>query len=488
MAPLTVCAFLLGLALLGFYLLMVQAGHPLTVGLSALARQHIKRGEFSDVSCIADFAVAGSEDTISLSGSHGRMCAFTQVCFNENDELQFYSDPSLPPEPLFVRDGIYVDFPREFINLRRYEMTWHRWYSPKLLRASIPSHAVWSAAAVHVLYHQFWPENFGHVLGDDVYAAWQILYRFGLVTRDLQVLGWKPCWYSGQENDSDGKRACRVTHELFGFLSDRRWQQLKDFIGAHLSNNDVGQPRLVCMDRLVMGHGLQGMYWQGANWPLFIEHILPGLSAQAVETKPSRPRILVTRKVNRRKIINLDVVVEHLRATFDVDVDVWEPDSFSFEEQVQRVRQYPVLITPCGGVSFISPFMYPGSSVIYIDYFNPHNNQTEFMEEFLWQFDGRLNRYHYYIAREDVIDFDADAKSKRGDQRNITMWEWWRNFPIHHVVPERMAYFAFQALRKASRRIGLADTIDYVAAQRKNNHFQNITLRSFSPSQYKPQW
>ena len=445
---------------------------------------------FSDVECIGGHIYPGLHDTDHMSGTHARTCYLQNVCFNALEELVLYSDPSLPSPPLSVSNGIYVDLPYEWVSLRRYEKP-HRYRSARVLRQPIPNDVVWASAAVHVLYHQYWPENFGHVLGDDVYPAWQILHRFGLMRNDVQMLAWKPCWFSGFTPDSDAaQRACRITKELFAVFSSRPWEHLKDFID-HSRNVSGSQPAsraVVCVERLVMGHALQGMGWQGANWPHFMNAFVRGFPADVQKLRPSKMQILVIKKTNRRKITNFDEMVLHLQDTLGVNVVALEPDKLALVDQVRIVRQFPVLITPCGGISFISPFLYPGSSVIFIDYFHPAANRTEFMEEFLWQHDVRLHRYHYWLQKSDVTGLDTESKLARLGDVNITEWEWYRHYPIHHIEPERMAYFALHAMLKAGMSLKLPQILEFERVMNANKNFAHVPLAKHDPEQVTFPW
>ena len=441
------------------------------------------RQRFSSYDCLAGHSTPGLEG-VRDSTVHSRMCLFRDVCLDRQRQLFYYSDPALPPEPLRVDSAIHTAFPPRLVNLRRYlpagqPGTGHAFFTAHLTRSAIPADAVWAAASAHALYHQFWPENFGHVLGDDVYPVWQQLRRFGVSEpRDVQVLGWLPCEYSGKD-DGSRQRACDNTHGLFQTISDRPWQHVDAFFAAHHANasGDADDAALVCVEQLVVGHGLNGMYWQGRDWPLFIDHVTRHFAPDTRATRPQQLSILVTRKTNRRRIVNFDAVVAYLRRAFDVPVDVWEPHTLPFEEQVRRVRSYPVLVTPCGGISFVSPFMAAGSSAVYVDFFDARWNTTAPMEEYVWQHDPRLARYHYHIRRDDIRGLDEEAMRRDGveaagwDEKRL-----WRNYPLLHVEPVRMAYFVMHALRRAATRLGLPDTLNYTRLLQLTDNFSSVEL------------
>ena len=448
----------------------------------------LSRHQFSSHNCLAGHSfVAGGEASIGADAlAHSRMCHFRSVCLDREGELLFYSDPTIPPEPIKVDRTIHTDFPAHLVNLRRYVVGLEQaFYSARVVRSAIPTDAVWSSARVHAVYHQFCPENFGHVLGDDLYPVWQQLRRFGINSsrHELQILACEHCSYSGRDEQSR-HRACNNTHTLFRTISQRPWMQIDQFIAAQLNGSSdtasasLSDSGVVCMEQLVMGHGLSGMYWQGRDWPLFVDWMVEQFPASVRGTRPQQLSILVTRKVNRRKIINFDEMIDYLRSLFDMPVDVWEPDQLSFHEQIRTVRQYAVLVTPCGGISFVSPFMAAGSSVVYIDWFDPRWNATTAMEEYLWQYDPRLSRFHYHIHRDDIRGLDQQAMQRDRIAANTDERLLWRNYALLYVQPERMAYFVMHALRRAARQLQLNDTVEYTRLMEQTQHFSQIALHS----------
>jgi len=382
------------------------------------------------------------------------------------------------------QDAIYGDFPPKFVNLRKWIDNDRRFSaSLRVIRSAIPEDAIWSAADVHVLYGQFWPENFGHVLGDDVYPAYQLMRMFNSLDRHAQILGQWECHFSGTPDNENGKRACKSTHQLFGALTDRPWKQLQPWLVEQRAQANRTSS-VMCVRKLLVGTALQGMSVQGRNWPQFIDYISKGFSLQLQKLRPTRLQVLFIHKLNRRRIVNFDETIEFLRRVFDVEVIAWEPNLLSFDEQVATVRQYPLLITPCGGISFISPFLYPGSSVLYIDFFDPKYNITMFMEEYIWQYDPRFNRYHYLLQRNEV-ELDTAAKvAREGNEIQLDESLWWRSYPIHRLDLHRMAYFVMHALKKAAKRLKITDTIDYDKLMVETDNFANVTIKLHQPIKF----
>lgn len=437
---------------------------------------------FSDARCLGDYDFLGPS-WIHNGAMNSRSCSFESVCWNDAGELLFYSDPSLPSEPQQVSNAIYGDFPPKFVNIRKWiDNENHFSISLRVIRSAIPSNAVWSPAGVHVFYGQFWSENFGHVLGDDVYPAYQLMRMFNVLDRHAQILAQWECWFSGGPDNEAGKRSCKSTHQIFGALTDRPWMQLRPWLQQQRSQSRDNSS-VVCARQLLVGSALQGMSSQGRNWPQFITYLTKGFSPALQATRPTRMQILFIKKTNRRRIVNLDETVDYLRKLFDVEIVLWEPDGLTFDEQVAVVRQYPLLITPCGGISFISPFLYPGSSVLYIDYFDPQYNSTMFMEEYIWQWDPRFNRYHYLLQREDVVELDVEAKNRReGNETQFSESLWWRGYPIHRLNPVRMAYFVMHALKKAAKKLEITDTLNYEKLMAQTDNFKEVVIKMQQPS------
>ena len=470
------CASLTTVLLSGSDCVVHQPSHQgAEAGVAAGVRSSRRHSGFSEYNCLAGHSTPGVEG-IREAVAQSRMCWFRDVCLTRDRQLLFYSDPSLPAEPIRVDAAIHAGFPSHLVNLRRYLPSGGQaFYTVQLQRAAIPSDAVWSTSPLHAIYHQFWPENFGHVLGDDVYPVFQQMRRFGLsAVRDVQVLGWLECSYSGHDNSSR-QRACENTRSLFGTLSHQPWQHIDGFFASYTTDS-TDASALVCLEQVVMGHGLNGMYWQGRDWPLFIEHINQHFPPDTQSTRPHALSILVTRKTNRRKVVNFDEMVDYLRQVFHVPVDVWEPDQLPFDEQVRTVRQYSVLVTPCGGISFVSPFLYPGASVVYVDWFDASWNTTSQMEAYIWQHDPRLTRFHYQIRREDIRGVDYEAMERDGMPPAESETDDWRNYPLLHIEPSRMAYFVMHALRRAASRLDIADTVNYTRVLHVTDHFDQLQL------------
>src|SRR6202012_48227 len=103
-----------------------------------------------------------------------RSCSYERVCMNSNLELLYFSNPKLPPEPIQISDSIYIDFPLKWTNVRNYlpDFPSQAWIAPKVIRSSVLDYSInnnlnihWTDnSTLHLLYNQFWPENFGHVL------------------------------------------------------------------------------------------------------------------------------------------------------------------------------------------------------------------------------------------------------------------------------------------------------------------------------------
>jgi capsular polysaccharide biosynthesis protein len=128
------------------------------------------------------------------------------------------------------------------------------------------------------------------------------------------------------------------------------------------SNNQT-----VCFKNLLVGTRGLGMSTASERiWPPFVAEIKSHFGLQ-LRPQPKAQKITVFRKNGRRTLTNYEEVADHLRKRFDVEVEVWEPATFSIRDQIKYLETTTVVVTPCGGVSFTSLFLPAGSSAIFVE-------------------------------------------------------------------------------------------------------------------------
>ena len=137
---------------------------------------------------------------------------------------------------------------------------------------------------------------------------------------------------------------------------------------------------LVCFETLVAGgaHPMFSMmhepYMQGKERMLY-DYRTSILKYHGVDVTrlPTRHRIVLvnkTRALRRslRGIKNLHEVEQFLRSSYPmIPIDVIDWNKYTFREQMHELYRTTILITPCGGISTIIPFLADGSHAIVMD-------------------------------------------------------------------------------------------------------------------------
>ena len=442
-----------------------------------------------------------------------RSCAFRNLCYDPADEtFVFYVPPDeLLPRVLVRRTalGLPVNgpspspwsspprsssstaagegyehvaaFPSPFLVLRT-ELSpnappMRDMFTPTVRRATIPATAVWDDAPAVVYMASFWPENFGHALGDDVMAAYQLASRLGVLTPDVSVLFAKNrgCRNTGM-TDAERERGCQHHAELFAMLTSAPIRQVGAdplFAAArprakHASTPVATEasppPPVVCMDTLVAGALSLGMRRDhpASEWDGFIRYLLrnqTGDDGAALATlAPDAQRIVILDKQGgRRRPTNTVALAAFLRSLFAVPVDILQVARLPLAEQIRRLRTYSVLVTPCGGLSFASAFMAPGASAVYIGYWDPVANASEHMELYIWNQALAVRSFYYNVHQnETTIRVVAPAEgtprpwARAGHAPTaMPIWEQYRNYGDVTIDLQRMGRVVYDALRSA---------------------------------------
>jgi hypothetical protein len=107
-------------------------------------------------------------------------------------------------------------------------------------------------------------------------------------------------------------------------------------------------------DHRMQNHGKEAIFRQFRDNILRRHEIDP-------EYVPTQHRISITRKTNptfKRDISNLDEVIKFLQTTYPtIPIDIIDFASMTIKEQLQKMMNTTIFITPCGGVSMMAPFL-----------------------------------------------------------------------------------------------------------------------------------
>lgn len=125
----------------------------------------------------------------------------------------------------------------------------------------------------------------------------------------------------------------------------------------------------ICFKNLLVGSRKLGLFDPSeGQWTAFAAEVKKYFHVP-VNPRPSQQRIVILRKMGRRTFLNYDELAEHLRSRFlNVEVEIMDPAAIELKEQLIRLANTTVVITPCGGVSFSAMFVPPGASAIFAEY------------------------------------------------------------------------------------------------------------------------
>jgi hypothetical protein len=125
---------------------------------------------------------------------------------------------------------------------------------------------------------------------------------------------------------------------------------------------------------------------------------------------PKRHKIVLLRKkssfgraIPRRAIVNLFQAVAWIREAYPSlarekgAVEVVELEKMPWSKQLELVLSTTLLITPCGGLSTILPFLPVGASAIVMDYPDPGVNRSVSMEGQLWNHFPHVRTMYYQM-------------------------------------------------------------------------------------------
>lgn len=269
--------------------------------------------------------------------------------------LFYYRPIQAKQSPIFW----YDEFPQEgpWVRIDRdSSLTPTMIYSPL---SQEPEITYWSPAQTSVLTESFWPENYGHALGDDFLPIYRLATSFGLWSRDLGVIFHPDCSRRG-----GAQRGCEHHEEMSKLLLDRPLESVGTGIWP-------GEGQKLCFENLLVGTRALGMGLPSeGSWSPFIAEIKSHL-ALPIYYRPSRQKITLFYKHGRRTILNYEPLQQRLQERFGVQVEIVNPASFTLEEQIVMMQDTTVVVSPCGGVSFSSVFLPKGVSAIFLEYVPP---------------------------------------------------------------------------------------------------------------------
>jgi hypothetical protein len=395
---------------------------------------------------------------IHLEGQ--RSCFFHDVCLmntpTSNDfydwNIQYFENPLVLPEPLLDGKGIWIKFSHTFVSIRKDAGEEEsKWLPITVVRDTIPKNSSWFSAPVTTIFCPFFPNNFGHALGDDVFPIFVDFSDFNildLLTNTQPIIVGARC----SSKELQANKLCNM-HRICG---SEGCVHLNEMLAELTPNYPLTTipTSPICFRKLVVGN--RGNFGaRGPDWWRFITFLENNIKKTLQLPTPTTSRVAVMVKNGRRAPLNLTETVEFLRTTFSsIPIDfISSIDSLSFRQQITLAHNYTVLITPSGGISFFNSFLPTGASIIFIDFWNSVAKQMGQMEEHLWAHDYRHRTFHYQMNESEVVI----PKNTQSAPSSIAERLRYRNYGRVILNPYRMGHYLWYALQNSRYWMNLQD-------------------------------
>jgi len=202
--------------------------------------------------------------------------------------------------------------------------------------------------------------NFGHTLGDEVFASWRMMRLWSL---DHAAAG------ANVITDRKGKRLMQYGSLLSSVQNVVTFAELRN---QHAISSDVD----LCFETLLLGNEMFGYAYNGAvnvpnfkeDFTAFREHSMAVLNVRDVPN-PHRPIITLAQKGNKtdhpHRIVNLDAVAVALRSRFPdakVNIVCWE--GMPLRKQIALMAKTDVF------------FSLPGSDLMNVAWMNTNSTMV----------------------------------------------------------------------------------------------------------------
>ncbi|GAA6033699.1 hypothetical protein JCM8097_004388 [Rhodosporidiobolus ruineniae] len=291
-----------------------------------------------------------------------------------------------------------------------------------------------------VIMGSFWPQNFGHALGDDSLPAFRLLRQYELVQKDNYYVFHQSCKQRG------GDVGCKNERGVMEFLTTKPYQE----IGGELFPDADTE---VCFADVVMGPNEVTMRRVDERaWPDMIQHM-----KRQAGIKPNGPikkhKVVIIEKHGRRTWLNFKEVREHIEKTYGVETILINPAAMTVKEQMALLDATTVLVTPPGGASFSSEFLHKGATAVFAEWWSERDQRSYPMDQEIYTWNADLHPLFYPLTRYDLtLDRSAihpDVLAKNTDE---VLWQGWSNVTIN--LP-RLDVYLRAAFVHSSQAIGI---------------------------------
>jgi hypothetical protein len=310
-----------------------------------------------------------------------------------------------------------------------------QFFTPKIKYGSFPIHDVTKVKNLHVLWSRWSTTyNLGHLIYEELGSAYFAMKRFGIYNKtSCQLLDFRE----------------RVTDKLY--------LKIVEGFGQAISSNPVKfqaeyysefNTRYICFDQLLVS-GANRFYlsaednMNGGYEPLlydFRNDVLRSFNLDPFSI-PSKHKIVIiqkskfqsadTRKLSR-EIFNVNEVYTFISNRWqNILVEIISPQDYSIEKQLEMMLETTIVITPCGGISMLLPFLPHNSHAIIMDYYgedadwmNTQQGESSSMEVSFWNLWPHFFKQYYQIMDKEtdiVPDFVGSTSTRDGYSVKINL-------------------------------------------------------------------
>ena len=362
---------------------------------------------------------------------HQRTCVFKNICYDKKKKIfKFYRKPGTIKTPVLFEPklGHIYDFNinnHGFVGLVARASPQETW-GPTIVEEPLPSpDEVPYLTHVHVLFMR-WCVSFnpGHVIWEDIASTYFAMIRLDEYDRYAVLLEYK-CY------SKKGGEFNRMYENLVPAFA-AKFDALDRYVDNFSSS-------LVCFQSVVAG-GSKSMFsidtesYKHGKERILYDYRTAILQYHGVNLSqlPTRHRILLvnkTRALRRslRAIHNLVQVKRFIQLTYPkIQLDVINWNDFTFTQQMHELYKTTILITPCGGISMIAPFLPKGTHAIIMDFYVNSNaywkgeryeiGESGSMDAALFNYFPHFRKLYYQVrsASDYHLDF-PNASNTRFD-------------------------------------------------------------------------
>ncbi|KAJ3254828.1 hypothetical protein HK103_006818 [Boothiomyces macroporosus] len=364
-----------------------------------------------------------------------RSCHFKNICYDmDKKEFQYYQPFK---EPVFYDriQGPMYHFREPFIEINGIQK-WNEltFFTPKVVVGELDyKNATFHNTTTVLWAHWAHEYNLGHLIYEELGATFIAMKRFAIFNPDAQLLNMR------------------------GDIDNGVYQKFTEGYGRAISNKPIGGmesyfkkvnngTRYLCFDDLIVASATraflnyQDEYSEGKEviWEEFRDRVYESYDLDPHAPLPKKHGILFVQKTGSLRgdedgrthyhdIYNLVEIVSEMKKRFpEVKVRVLDPSKYSIEDQLIIMSHYSILVTPCGGVSMLTPFMPKNSHVIIMDYYGNNDPPVNI----------KPGKQYYQILdlETDMVPDIADAGTNYRESYSV------------RVNPDRLEYMIHRAL------------------------------------------